>query len=177
MGYYNCFIRYTHNMRESIPKFRYTGLGAFTFHVLSEPRAIRRLLLKCIMAEWAHDHAVGPDEPWTVEWMERLPRMQFALHRVAVSAIRPRPDLMAYERPGYSFVAELDARVEEREQALQRGCSMEPLLIDASNMELMDGYVRYTLLCRHRQRLAYAYLGVTGGRSGTRYRSNPGERD
>jgi hypothetical protein len=86
--------------------------------------------------------------------------MQFSLQQVKVADIRPRPDLMAYQRPGYSFAAELDARVQEREEAVGRGCSMEPLLIDAESMELMDGYVRYTLLRGHRQRVTYADLGV-----------------
>ena len=140
--------------------FEYTKFGAFTFHVLRDPRAIRSQLLKWITLEWEHDHALGPDEYWTVEWLERLPSMRFSLEILKLSDIRPRADLMAYSKPGYSFVAELDERVKEREQAVGRGCSVEPLLVDGSNMELMDGYVRYTLLRRHRQRTCYAYVGI-----------------
>ncbi len=151
-------------MRESLRKFEYRRLGAFTYQVLAKPSVVKRQLLRWIMAEWARDHAEALDEPWTVEWMARLPHMQFSLQQVSVADIRPRPDLMAHHRPGYSFAAELEARLQEREEAVQRGCSIEPLLIDAQTMELMDGYVRYRLLCAHRQRLAYAYVGMEGRR-------------
>ena len=157
-------------MARTFEDFEYTKLGAFTFHVLRDPRIIRRQLLKWITLEWEHDHALGPEEYWTVEWLGRLPQMQFSLKVLRLSEIRPRPDLMAYAKPGYSFIAELEERVKEREQAVGRGCSVEPLLVDGSHdMELMDGYVRYTLLRRHRQRTAYAYVGIA--REGARGRA------
>ncbi len=174
LAYYNCFIRYTHRMRDSMVKFECRRLGAFSYHVLTEPRAIRRLLLKWIVAEWDRDHATASDEPWTIEWLMRLPRMKFSLQRVRLAEVQPRPDLMACQRPGYSFAAELEARVQEREEAVHRGASMEPLLIDGGNMELMDGYVRYSLLCRHRQRLTYAYVGFEPRHSGVPYRGPSG---
>jgi hypothetical protein len=148
-------------MARSFEAFEYTKLEAFTFHVLRDPRVIKRQLMKWITMEWEHDHALAPDEYWTVEWLERLPKMKFSLEILKLSDIRPRPDLMAHSRPGYSFVAELEERVKERAEAVGRGCSVEPLLVDGSHdMELMDGYVRYTLLRRHHQRAAYVYVGM-----------------
>ena len=172
LAYYNCSIRYTRNVAESLTNFQCRRLGQFRYHVLSEPGVIRRQLLKWIIAEWESDHALGPDEPWTVEWMERLPLMRFSLQRVRLVDIRPRPDLMSYQKPGYSFLEELEDRVREREEAIGRGYSIEPLLVDGANMELMDGYVRYTLLRRHREPTTYAYAGIarTAGRAAVKGR-------
>jgi hypothetical protein len=57
------------------------------------------------------------------------------------------------------FRRSLEERADEREESMLRGVSIEPLLLEHAGLELMDGYTRYTVLLRHRQEQAYAYVG------------------
>ena len=137
--------------------FEYRKFGNFTYHVLSDPRDIKDYLMKWIMREWVFDHNQTPDENWTVAWMERLPRMEFTLEIIRLAGIRPNPDLWRVEE----FRTSLKERADEREEAMLRGVSIEPLLVDRDSFELLDGYTRYTVLNRYAQKEAFAYLGTT----------------
>jgi hypothetical protein len=53
----------------------------------------------------------------------------------------------------------LQGRANHREWSLLRGDSIEPLLVNQSGFQLMDGYTRYTILNRYHQPDAYAYVG------------------
>lgn len=136
--------------------FEYRQLGDFTYHIITNPDDIRDHVMKWIMLEWKSDHSLGPDEHWTVEWMTVLPNMQFDLEVVSIEAIHPNPDLWSVEQ----FHVELKERADEREEAILRGVSIEPLLINRTGLELMDGYTRYTVLKRYDQKEAFAYVGT-----------------
>jgi hypothetical protein len=137
--------------------FQYRKLGEFTYHVLSDSAEIKRYLMKWILREWESDHNQAPEEHWTVAWLNLLPNMEFELQIVLLEGIRPHPDLMRVEE----FQVSLKERAEEREEAMLRGVSIEPLLVDHNGFELMDGYTRYTVLKRHKQKEVYVYLGIT----------------
>ena len=111
--------------------------------------------MKWIMREWEMDHNEAPDEEWTVEWMNILPKMEFALEILRLEGIHPRADLMSVE----DFQTSLKERADEREESILRGVSIEPLLINRNGSELMDGYTRYMVLQRHKQKEVYAYVG------------------
>ena len=136
--------------------FEYRKLGDFTYHVITNSNDIKAYLMKWIMHEWESDHAQAPDEHWTVEWMDVLPSMEFVLEIVELDTIHPRADLMSVEE----FQIGLKERADEREEAILRGVSIEPLLINRNDFELMDGYTRYTVLKRYQQKVVYAYLGI-----------------
>lgn len=138
-----------------LPRFRYHKLGDFTYHVITDPDDIKKHVMKWIMHEWELDHIEAPHEHWTVEWMEALPQMEFSLKIIQLEDICLHPDLMRVEE----FQASLQERADEREEAMLRGVSIEPLLIDRDHFELMDGYTRYTVLKRYKQREVYAYVG------------------
>ena len=42
------------------------------------------------LREWEVDHNEAPDEEWTVEWMNILPKMEFALETLKLDSIHPR---------------------------------------------------------------------------------------
>ena len=135
--------------------FEYRKLGDFTYHVLPDPLTIKDYLMKWIMREWEFDHNEAPDEEWTVEWLNTLPSMEFALEIMELDSIYPRADLMSVE----DFQISLKERADEREESILRGISIEPLLINRNGSELMDGYTRYMVLKRHGQKEVYAYVG------------------
>jgi hypothetical protein len=138
--------------------FEYRKLADFAYNVLSNPDDIRAYLMKWIMREWEIDHNEAPDEHWTVAWMQALPQMTFALKVIRMDELRPNADLMRVS----GFRRSLEERAGEREQSMLRGVSIEPLLVDGSSFELMDGYTRYIVLKRHGQDTTYAYVGIPG---------------
>ena len=117
--------------------------------------------MEWILREWELDHSESPHEAWTVEWMNLLPTMEFALEIIKLEHIRPRSDLMGVEE----FQISLKERADDREWSLLRGVSTEPLLVNRSDFELMDGYTRYMVLKRHAQKDVFAYVGSTGVQS------------
>lgn len=135
--------------------FEYRKLGDFTYHLITDPDDIKTHLMKWILREWESDHEQAPEEGWTVKWMNALPRMSFVLDIIRLEDIRPNQDLWSVEQ----FHRELKERADEREEAMRRGVSIEPLLVDRDGLELMDGYTRYTVLQRYPQHQVYAYLG------------------
>jgi hypothetical protein len=135
--------------------FEYRKLGDFTYHVISDPTEIKNYLMKWIMREWEFDHNQAPEEHWTVNWMNALSQMEFRLGIVALNDICPNPDLMSIA----DFQVSLKERADEREESILRGISIEPLLINQTGFELMDGYTRYIVLKRYEQKEVYAYVG------------------
>jgi hypothetical protein len=135
--------------------FEYLRLGDFKYHLLTDPVTIKSYIMKWIMREWEIDHHEAPDEHWTVEWMNALPKMEFSLEIVKLASIRLNQDLMSMEE----FQISLRERAGEREEGMLRGVSIEPLLINRAGFELMDGYTRYSVLKTHRQKEVYAYIG------------------
>ncbi|MHC4715278.1 MAG: ParB N-terminal domain-containing protein [Planctomycetota bacterium] len=139
--------------------WEYRQLGDFTYNVLPEGQ-VKPFLLRWLKQEWERDHVEFPDQLWTVEWLEILPRMDFTLELLPLRQIRPRRDLVDYSIPGYSFAAELESRADELEESMLRGVSIEPLVVNREGLELMDGHTRYAVLARHSQKEAYAYVGA-----------------
>ena len=136
--------------------FEYRKLGDFTYHIITNPGDIRNHLMKWIMNEWEFDHNEAPHEHWTAEWVNMLPRMTFGLEIIRLDNIHPNRDLMSVEQ----FHIELKERADEREEAILRGVSIEPLLVNRNGFELMDGYTRYTVLKRYGQKEVFAYVGT-----------------
>ena len=136
--------------------FEYRKLGDFTYHVLSDPNIIKTYLMEWIMREWESDHNQAPEEHWTVAWMNALPNMEFALEIINLDDVCPNADLWTVEE----FHVSLKERADEREESILRGISIEPLLVNRSGFELMDGYTRYVVLKRFEQKGVYAYVGL-----------------
>ena len=136
--------------------FEYRQLGDFTYHVLTNPDHIKAFVMIWVMREWESDHKESPNEHWTVEWMDVLPKMQFSLEVIDPGEIRPHPDLMSVPE----FITSLDERATEREESILRGISIEPLLVRRDGLQLMDGYTRYTVLRKYIQREVYVYMGT-----------------
>ncbi len=137
--------------------FEYIQLEDFTYHILRNEDEINQFLEKWLKQEWEQDHKEDPDQPWTVEWLKTLEPPHFSLEIVDLEKIKPRQDLMEYTKDAYSFIDELNERVIDREESMLRGASIEPVVISA-NMELMDGYTRYMVLKKHKQKKIYAYV-------------------
>ena len=145
----------TYNQNMIYP-FEYCKLGDFTYHIITNPDDIKTHLMQWIMREWESDHRLAPNEHWTVGWLNTLPKMRFTLEMIQLNDIQPNRDLWRVEQ----FHVGLKERADEREEAMLRGVSIEPLLINRDGFELMDGYTRYAVLSRYQEPQVYAYVGL-----------------
>ena len=139
-------------------EWQYLKLGDFTYNILPELQ-IKPFLMEYLKREWEIDHIEFPDQAWTLEWLDLLSRMEFALKIVRLEEICLRQELMNYRSDTYDFIASLRERADERKESFLRGVSLEPLVVNGDNMELMDGYTRYIVLKEYRQKYIYAYVG------------------
>lgn len=146
-------------------EWHYVKLGDFSYHVLP-PSQVKPYLLEWVRREWETDQAEFPDQRWTLEWLDLLPRMHFRLEELPLERIRLRPELMAYKTDADDFLTSLMARAQEREESLLRGVSTEPLLVNRAGYELMDGYTRYMVLKKHLQQRVLAYVGTVASEHG-----------
>ena len=88
-----------------------------------------------------------------------LARMELTLEIIRLEEVRLRQELINYRSDTYDFMASLRKRADERRESFLRGVSIEPLVVNGDNMELMDGYTRYVVLKEYRQESIYAYVG------------------
>ena len=139
--------------------YKYKKLGDFTYNILTDLNDINRFLTYWLTKEWQADCEEDSAQAWTFEWLALLPQMSFSLEVLKLTSINPRADLMNYRTETYSFAKELQARAEERQESMLRGVSIEPIVVNQSGLELMDGYTRYTVLEKYQQTEVYAYVG------------------
>ena len=62
--------------------FKYQKLGKFTYHIIRDLNDIKPFLLRWIEKEWKIDYNEFPDQKWTREWLNLLPKMKFQLQIV-----------------------------------------------------------------------------------------------
>jgi hypothetical protein len=128
-----------------------------TYSVLPQSQ-VRPFLMEWVKREWEIDNSEFPDQSWSLEWLDILQRADFSLEILKLEEIRLRKELMDFKSGTYSFTEELRKRAGERKESLLRGISLEPLVVNGDNMELMDGYTRYMVLRKHKQERVYAYV-------------------
>jgi len=139
-------------------QWKYEQLCDYTYNILPQQQ-IKPFLLEWLLPEWEADRDEFPDQIWTIEWLNALPKMNFTLQKLEITSIVPRDDLMNYSSEDYDFQSELLARIEDRKDSIQRGVSIEPIVVNSRGNELMDGYSRYFALLELWQKEIYAYVG------------------
>ena len=142
--------------------FVYKKLEKFTYHLIKNGVEIKKYLNKWLVKEWKQDIQEFPDQPWSREWLNLISLMEFRLVKIPINGIKQRQDLMEYRSESYNFTEHLLERVKEMEESILQGSSISPLVVNGENMELMDGYTRYTVLKNHEMRFVYVYLGKKG---------------
>jgi len=139
--------------------FVYKKLSGFTYNIIKDKKKIRPFLLKWLGREWRIDHKERPDQIWTIKWLKDLRKMQFDLRIVDINKIKLRKDLMNYKKGRYIFRDELKDRCADRLESIQRGVSIEPLVVRKKDMQLMDGYSRFSVLKKLGAKKVYVYMG------------------
>ena len=134
-------------------------LDGITYWVIESPEDVHDFVNTQIRKEWtadARDEGRNPNED---PWLKNLSSRRWQLEVLQVSEIKPNP----YEfipRIGYSFEERLAKRSQELRKAVETyGSVIWPVIVRDEDMQLVDGYCRYTTLRAMSIPRIYAYVG------------------
>jgi hypothetical protein len=137
-------------------------LEGIAYWVIEDPDGIYDFMNMEIRKEWEADARSEGRDLKDDTWLQGLPKRRWHLEIANVDRIKLNPDIMNYvdARRGYNFAESLSKRSEELRKAVEEySTAIWPLIVAEENMELVDGYCRYSALKAVDARKIYAYLG------------------
>ncbi len=115
-----------------------------------------------VRKEWEEDVKGMPGDPASGVWLATLSRRIWRLETVRTEAIRLNDSVMNYvdRKSGYNFAERLAKRRRELRKGLELwGRVIWPIVVREEDMEVLDGYCRYTTLREIGVSKVFAYLG------------------
>ncbi len=137
-------------------------LEGVTYWVIDDPDGIYDFINTEVRREWEEDVKSMPGDPASGLWLTTLPRRTWRLETVRAEAIRLDESVMNYmdKKSGYNFAERLAKRRQELRKALELwGRVIWPIIIRKEDMQVLDGYCRYTTLKEIGVSKVYAYVG------------------
>jgi len=134
-------------------------LDGITYWVIESPEDIHDFINTQIRKEWTADARDEGRNPKEDPWLESLSSRKWRLEVLRVAEIKPDP----YEfipRIGYNFEERLAKRSAQLRKAVETyGSVIWPVIVRGEDMQLVDGYCRYTTLQAMGIPRIYAYVG------------------
>jgi hypothetical protein len=138
-------------------------LDGITYRGIEDPDGIRDYVNKEIRKEWETDARQEHREPENDPWLRTLSKRKWSLQIIDMKRIKLNPAIMKYVDPQRGYV--FSERLEERSRQLQEsiriaGSVIWPLIVRKKDMQLVDGYCRYSTLRAMGMSTTYAYVGT-----------------
>jgi len=134
-------------------------LDGITYWVIEDPDEIHEFTNTQIRKEWTQDAKDEGRDPQDDAWLQALPKRKWRLEILELGGIKPNP----YEfipGTGYNFEERLAKRSGRLRKAVQTyGSVIWPVVIRGEDMQLVDGYCRFTTLKAMNVPRIYAYVG------------------
>jgi hypothetical protein len=137
-------------------------LEGISYWVIEDPEAIFDFISTEIKKEWEDDIISMPGDPAAGSWLTTLSERNWRLEMVRTSEVTLDERLMNFvdSRIGYNFAERLAHRREDLRKGLQRwGRVIWPIIVRKEDMQVIDGYCRYTTLREMGIQRIFAYLG------------------
>lgn len=138
-------------------------LDGISYWVIEDPDAIRDFINTEVRREWNFDVLSLPeDDPAAGVWLQDLPKRTWALEIVETGKVALDEHMMRFIDPktGYNFPERLAQRRKELRLVMERyGAVIWPIIVRNEDMQVLDGYCRYTTLREMGVPRIYAYLG------------------
>jgi hypothetical protein len=134
-----------------------------TYWVIEDPDGIRDYINKEILKEWEADARQEHREPENDLWLKTLSKRKWSLQIIDMKRIKLNPDVMSYVDPqrGYVFSKRLAKRSRELQESVRIGGSVIwSLIVRKEDMQLVDGYCRYSTIRTMGMSRTYAYVGT-----------------
>lgn len=137
-------------------------LEGISYWVIEDPDGIHDFINTEVRKEWEEDVRSLPDDPASGAWLATLPRRRWRLDVVRTTELRLDESVMNYvdSKSGYNFAHRLAKRREE----LRKGIKLWkrviwPVIVREEDMEVLDGYCRFTTLKEMGVSRIYTYIG------------------
>ena len=135
-------------------------LDGVTYWVIEDPNEIHEFIDPQIRKEWTQDAKDEGRDPRDDAWLQALPQRKWCLEILELGAIKPNPYEFIPET-GYNFEERLAKRSQQLREAVETyGLVIWPVVIRGEEMQLVDGYCRFTMLKAMNVQRIYAYVGV-----------------
>ena len=147
-------------MRMNTPLRRLEGIS---YWVIEDPDGIHDFINTEIRKEWELDVRSLPGDPAGGDWLPNLPKREWCLEVMQIDRIRLNDRIMNFvdSKTGYSFPEHLVKRREQLRHAIENyGIVIWPVIIRKEDMQILDGYCRYTTLKEMKVPRTYAYMGT-----------------
>jgi hypothetical protein len=136
-------------------------LEGASYWVIEDPGEIAELVNINVRREWEADIAEQEDHE-EGKWLASLPRRKWRLEILPMASIKLNYRIMNYTN--VKTVYDFRERLEERKRAMKDdmdrfGRVIQPLVVRAEDVQLMDGYCRYHVLLDKGVTKTYAYVG------------------
>ena len=134
-------------------------LDGISYWVIEDPDEIHEFMNTQIRKEWTQDAKDEDRDPQDDAWLQALAKRKWRLEILELGDIKPNP----YEFipvTGYNFEERLAKRGQRLREAVQTyGSVIWPVVIRGEDMQLVDGYCRFTTLEALNVLRIYAYVG------------------
>ena len=137
-------------------------LDGITYWVIEEPDAIREFINTQVRREWEEDIKDIPNDPARDPWLSTLSQREWKLKKVRIEEPKIDPDVIDFVDPrtGYNFTERLQQRRKEMRKSIEKyGIVIWPIILREEDMQVLDGYCRYTTLTELGVSRLYAYIG------------------
>jgi len=137
-------------------------LDGISYWVIDSPEGIADFVETEVRKEWENDIKTMPEDPASGLWLATLVNRQWRLEILRSNGVRLDESAMTYVdlKTGYNFAERLAKRREELRTGLERwGRVIWPIIIRGEDMQVLDGYCRYTTLLEMGIQRIYAYVG------------------
>lgn len=137
-------------------------LDGITYWVIEEPEAIHEFINTQVRREWEEDIKDIPNDPARDPWLSTLHQREWKLEIVRTEEPKTDPEVMNFIDPkaGYNFPERLKQRRKEMQKSMEKyGIVIWPIILRKEDMQVLDGYCRYTTLRDLGVSRLYAYIG------------------
>ncbi len=137
-------------------------LEGISYWIIEDPEAIRDYVNTEIRKEWEHDVKSIPNDPASGAWLATLSKRNWRLEILKTSEVSLDQRMMAYvdSKTGYDFVERLAQRRLDLRKGLELwGRVIWPIIVRREDMQVLDGYCRFTTLEEMGVQRVYVYLG------------------
>jgi hypothetical protein len=137
-------------------------LEGITYWVIDNPEEIRDFINTEVRREWEQDIKEMARDPASGIWLETLPSRKWRLSIVRTADVKLNEFALNYvdAKSGYNFAERLAERGKELRKGIELwGRVIWPIIVRGEDMEVLDGYCRYTTLRELGVSRLYAYVG------------------
>jgi len=137
-------------------------LEGISYWVIDDPEGIWAFISTEVMKEWEDDIRSNPTDPAAGAWLATLPKRRWHLEMVRTSEVTLDQQAMNFvnSKTGYNFAERLAQRRKGLREELERWSRVIwPIIVRGEDMQVLDGYCRYTTLQEMGIQRIYAYVG------------------